>query len=296
MELEEQQEKPANDRPDHRAHPRFCVEEEASLLLVSHDFQLPCQVIDLSMEGCRVRTMKPYLAGVKARVEVVFKIHGIAFRFSGVTQWTDGDHLVGIQFSYLTARRKDELSEVLSEVMAGLAAVAQKHATEEAARAQAELQAAAQAAAPPVAGTGVAEPGRLAQPPESPPPAKRDRRAHSRHEVDTSAVIYLIKIGSAQKGRIVDLSVGGCRIRMDDAFPVGIYTRVETEFRLEGLPFRLGGVIQTIPDPHLVGIRFLDLSGRKREQVEQLIEEIDEKKESAKPASSNPEARADQSL
>jgi hypothetical protein len=54
---------------------------------------------------------------------------------------------------------------------------------------------------------------------------------------------------------------------------------VETEFRLEGLPFRLGGVIQAIHDRRHVGIRFLDMSSRKREQVEQLVEEIEELRE-----------------
>jgi hypothetical protein len=57
---------------------------------------------------------------------------------------------------------------------------------------------------------------------------------------------------------------------------VGIYTRVETEFRYQGLPFRLGGVIQAIHDRNTVGIRFLDLSQRKREQVLDLIGEIDQ--------------------
>ena len=53
---------------------------------------------------------------------------------------------------------------------------------------------------------------------------------------------------------------------------------METEFHIEGLPFRLGGVIQAVHDwdRRNVGIRFLDLSTRKREQVEQLIEEIEE--------------------
>ena len=106
-------------------------------------------------------------------------------------------------------------------------------------------------------------------------PAKRDRRAQSRHAVDTKASILLIKIGSTLSGRIVDLSVGGCRVCCDERFPVGIYTRVETEFHLEGLPFRLGGVIQAIHDRRTVGIRFLDMSGRKREQIEHLIEEIE---------------------
>jgi hypothetical protein len=70
---------------------------------------------------------------------------------------------------------------------------------------------------------------------------------------------------------------------------VGIYTRVEIEFRLEGLPFRLGGVIQAIHDRERrhVGIRFLDMSTRNREHVEQLMEEIREMREKgiATPAS-----------
>jgi PilZ domain len=102
----------------------------------------------------------------------------------------------------------------------------------------------------------------------------RERRAYPRYPVDTGATIFLVKIGSRLSGHILDLSLSGCRIRSDERFPVGIYTRVETEFRLEGLPFRLGGVVQSIHDRHNVGIRFLDVSERKREQVEQLIADM----------------------
>lgn len=109
-----------------------------------------------------------------------------------------------------------------------------------------------------------------------PKAAKSDRRVQSRFDVDTSALIYLINVGSRLQGRIVDLSASGCRIRTNERFPVGIYTRVETEFHLEGLPLRVGGVIQAIHDRQNVGIRFLDMSDRKRTQVEQLIVEIEE--------------------
>ncbi len=112
---------------------------------------------------------------------------------------------------------------------------------------------------------------------DNPPQAKptgRDRRESLREAIDTSAVIFLIKIASRLQGRILDLSLGGCRIRTDERFPVGIYTRMETEFHLEGLPFRLGGVVQAIHDKHTIGIRFLDMSSRKAEQIKQLIEEI----------------------
>jgi hypothetical protein len=104
----------------------------------------------------------------------------------------------------------------------------------------------------------------------------KERRTQARHEVDTAAVIHLIKISSRQPGRIVDLSLGGCQIKTATKFPVGIYTRVETEFYLEGLPFRLGGVVQVIHNGNRVGIRFLDMSARKKHQLEQLIAEIEE--------------------
>ena len=108
--------------------------------------------------------------------------------------------------------------------------------------------------------------------PANPPPP--ERRIFSRLTVDDSSINILVKVGSRLIGRIVDISLGGCRIRCDERFPVGIYTRVETEFRIEGLPFRLGGVVQAIHDRFTVGIRFLDVSPRKREQIEQLIEEV----------------------
>ena len=72
------------------------------------------------------------------------------------------------------------------------------------------------------------------------------------------------------------LSLGGCRIRTWERFPVGIYRRVETEFTLDGLPFRLAGVVQTIHDRRTVGIRFLDMSSRKRDQLAQSLRELEE--------------------
>lgn len=112
------------------------------------------------------------------------------------------------------------------------------------------------------------------------PAVRIERRFEPRHEIETSAVIRLVNLAADVHGRILDLSLGGCHIRTERRFPVGIFRRVEIEFRIEGLPFRLGGVTQAIHDPINVGIRFLDMSDRKREQLLQLIEEI---KESEQP-------------
>lgn len=296
MESAEKAEKNAAGQKNRRAVPRYDVEEEAHLLLVKHGSTVPCRMVDLSLGGCRVRTKERFSAGIMVRVEVCFMVRGLAFRFSGVTQWTQGQHLVGIRFVDVAARRRNELAEALAEIKDHIAVQADEPATAAVAE---ELTAekpvaVLKAAMAPVA---VLADRRLPEkrpaerpislppaplkaevpPVGSPPkPAGKERRAQSRQEVDTSAVIDLIRIGSKLSGRILDLSLSGCRIRTDERFPVGIYTRVETEFRLEGLPFRLGGVVQAIHDSYAVGIRFLDVSHRKREQVEQLIQEIQE--------------------
>lgn len=305
----------SSDRPqDRRIHPRFSVDSDSTLLLVSHGVSLPSRILDLSLEGCRLRTRERYAVAARARVEVAFKVNGIAFRFLGVIQWTDSRHCAGVCFVDMIARRREELAEVIAEIESVAAAKEAKAAAEREARNDAQDWASAPATSP--LATPFLEPPEHAMenpavkraaelaawearewakiqqldatpkapgapkpaPPaesSSPAPTKRDRRAQSRHPVDTTAAILLIKIGSRLGGRIIDLSAGGCRILCDERFPVGIYTRVETEFRLEGLPFRLGGVIQAIHDRRTVGIRFLDLSGRKREQIEQLIDEIE---------------------
>jgi c-di-GMP-binding flagellar brake protein YcgR len=119
-------------------------------------------------------------------------------------------------------------------------------------------------------------------------PVHGDRRAHSRYGVYASAVVYLVKIGSSIQGRVLDLSLSGCRIRTKGRMTVGIYRQVEVEFRLDGLPFRLGGVLQAFHDRQTVGIRFIDMSNRKRDQLEQLIRDIEEKR-----ARVNPDAAAE---
>jgi hypothetical protein len=368
---------------ERRGMPRCTVDEEASLLLLSHGSALPGRMVELSLGGCRIVLRQRTSPSLHAAVEAVFKIRGIAFRLSGVTEWTTGGS-VGISFGAMSSRRRDDLMEVLCEVEAENAAEALKEAAgvedtgmapptpinrvpasqrpqgtssfrawagknpQFPAEEKTGLPANGQEQPTPAAsgrkfrlldfvfrrarGPGVstvpenptpaagasaaraanqknitqenvsqesglaltAEAGTASQPlpgmdeaqrktpPESSAqpaaaegaPSRRDRRSAPRCEIDNSAVIFLVKIGSKLAGQILDLSLGGCRIRTAQRFPVGIYTRVEIEFQVQGLPLRLGGVIQAIYDRHVVGIRFLDVSPRKREQIAELIEEI----------------------
>jgi hypothetical protein len=287
----------SSDFLNRRAHPRYAVDEDSNLHLVSHGLSLKSHILDLSLEGRRLRLLEPYSVGKGTRVEVAFKVNGVAFRFAGLIQWTDQNRLAGVHFVDIIARRREQLAEVVNEMHRAAGARAAKELAERAAAAEVEELTRNQATEKPneqeavVAGSlpevAMAKKDQLqktAQKDRDPREStlasnaqaheKRDRRAQARHRVDTTAKVLLVRIGSKLRGQIVDLSMSGCRIRSDERFPVGIYTRVETEFHLEGLPFLLGGVIQTVHDPYNIGIRFLDVSLRKREQLEQLIAEI----------------------
>jgi PilZ domain-containing protein len=120
----------------------------------------------------------------------------------------------------------------------------------------------------------------------------RERRGFARHMVDSAATVFLVDLRVRIAGRIVDVSLGGCRIKSAERFPVGIYRRVEVEFTLDGLPFRLAGVVQALHDPHTIGIRLLDLSDRKREQLAALMQELEEAERRESDANQEPRAEA----
>ena len=128
--------------------------------------------------------------------------------------------------------------------------------------------------------------------PEQPNGTGRERRGCTRHVVDSAASVFLLDLRIRIPGRIVDVSLGGCRIRSQERFPVGIDRRVEVEFTLDGLPFRLAGVVQALHDPRTIGIRLLDLSERKREQLAALMAELEEAEQRESGVSEEPRVDA----
>jgi hypothetical protein len=287
---------------ERRAGPRFQVDDDATLLLVSDGRQVQGRVLDLSLKGCRMRTKDRFSAGTGVRVEVAFRVNGIAFRFFGLTQWTNEWNVVGIQFIEVPQRRLRDLAEVVGEVEADAAARAELMASEglpdEALvaegipenEAEDSPEQGASDRVPDLAPEhlfihAVEDDSEGLETPGDPTNdivgfANPDRRAQLQQAIDTSAAICLIPGGTRLKGLILELNLTGCRIRTDARFTVPIYTRVEVEFRAEGLPFRLGGVIQSIEDRRHVGVKFLNMSERKTTQLTQLIADIEENRES----------------
>lgn len=283
--------------PERREHPRYEVDAAATVYSVGSS-PVQSRVIELSRIGCRVKTAQPLHLPAQARVEISFNVRGIAFRLPGVTEWSDDHHLFGVQFTALSPRREGELVELLHELEIEEAARAAKKAAPPEPPAQlqsatlfalkkgttadqfpkdtpeGEDQPAAESSAP--SAEGEADQTIPFPAPDEPRPQRRERRQQKRHSVNSRATVYLINLRSQREGLIMDVSLSGCRIRTDEQFPVGIYRRVEVGFVLDGLPFRLAGVTQSVHNRFTVGIRFLDISERKREQLQFVIDEIEE--------------------
>lgn len=110
-------------------------------------------------------------------------------------------------------------------------------------------------------------------------PQGRERRQYPRHALRTEATFYLLRPLATVEAMILDLSMGGCRLRLGRRIPLDIRIRVEVGFSFEGLPFRVGGVIQAVHNKEEVGIRFVDLSERNQRRIAGLIVAIEEHNE-----------------
>ena len=261
---------PDKSQSERRIAARYRVEEQAQINILDSGATLACSVHNLSEGGCLLESVQPVGARIVGKlVEVSFQVNGMGMRFHGTVIWQE-ERVFGLRFAPCLARRKDHLLDAIEELRAELERDAKRRAAEEAA-----AQVADQPAQDPVKEELVAEAAESL--PDTAQPPTRERRQYRRHNVDSHVKLYLIKSGIEMRGLILDVSQGGCRIATDERFPLGIYTRSEIEFTVDGLPFRLPGVVQAIHSRHCIGIRLIDLSPRKQGQLQELIDELDEK-------------------
>jgi PilZ domain len=274
-------------QPEPRSQARHAVDVEASLAFLDQCGMLRGRMFELGPDGCGLRTHRPCTFDTPAAVEMMFKLNGIEFCLAGTVERVDRKLTAAVEFSPMDPGSHAALMDALAEIET----VQQPRAWGESANPpggapSAEFTGAAvftvstgpqRSDRPPIEGEH-AERGSLHGDNRPPIPFSRgfgrERRAQNRHTVNTHATLFFIDARTQIPGRIVDVSKGGCRIRADEPLPVGIYRRVETEFKLDGMPFRLAGVVQSLHDNFTAGIRFLDISARKREQLEELMGEI----------------------
>ena len=272
-------------RHEQRKYLRFPVEGEAMLFAEQLQSAICCHMIDLGLEGCRLRRGDDEPLQVGMTVEIAFRLAGTLFRFPGTIQWSAKNTILGLYFTKMSDSRKNELADLLGamheEMEAREKETREKQKQEPAVQARLaapQSQETAQASNLHLVPNPVQNPVSDSAPPaKSGPPRRRERREHDRHEIDSIARVLFLSIHSRVTGKVLDLSLGGCRIRAQQEIPVGAYRRVEVEFMVDGLPLLLPGVTTSLHDKFTIGIRFVEMTDRKRNQLQTVIDEISEK-------------------
>jgi hypothetical protein len=101
-----------------------------------------------------------------------------------------------------------------------------------------------------------------------------ERRYSPRYECEGSAEIRIPAQGRLVRGRILNVSLGGCYIQTNAALDVG--SKIEIVLRVTGLAFRAAGEIKSVYGSAGVGIQFTGMSSGGRTRLKELIGELEE--------------------
>ena len=245
---------------------RYAADADTVLLVLGHGIEFTGRIEDLSLTGCKVETEEPSSAAIGRVVEIAFHVNRQGLRLAGIVQWSDGRKL-GVRFEPMSDRRRDDLAEVIADLAQN--AVGQP---------------------PPQNGDGEPVPWS-----ESPTPSKQlrkvaaineeesgdlppgwERRRAPRQKTALMAALYRVGRIAKQNGKVLDLSLTGCRIGLEKPFKGEPSIAVEAGFYHLGLPFRVAGVVRVLHSPTEVGIEFEDVSPRNLEKLAGLMEELKE--------------------
>jgi hypothetical protein len=101
-----------------------------------------------------------------------------------------------------------------------------------------------------------------------------NRRSTPRYDCEGSAEIRVAASGRLLRGRIVNLSLGGCYLETTASIDVG--TRVEIVLRVSGLAFRALGQVKSAYGSAGIGVQFTGMSSGGHTRLQELIAELEE--------------------
>jgi hypothetical protein len=103
-----------------------------------------------------------------------------------------------------------------------------------------------------------------------------ERRKEARYVCFGQVKLDRTRPGIILRGRVVDLSLGGCLIQMQSPVDVCPGASVELTIQAKGTPLRMMGSIKSAGEQSsgLIGISFTRLSSRGRFELKELIAEL----------------------
>jgi hypothetical protein len=101
-----------------------------------------------------------------------------------------------------------------------------------------------------------------------------DRRAHMRYAVDAWAEVMVQDGSMLFRGRVLDVSVGGCYVQTEARLRLTPGTRVEMVFRLGERVFRCDAISRMLRQRG-AGFLFERMNAAMRAELEALIDELE---------------------
>lgn len=257
--LHEEKRKQRLQRTQGRAFERHLMDQAFGTLRY-RGRNLRCQILDLSVGGCCLETEEPFTAGAIAGVEVHIALFGIEIQIPGQTQWIEDENLIGIKFIHPGVRTKNQVASIISCLMDPNAAESVRAALQKPAP-EAEVA------------------GELVEVSASSLDAVRGvhgdkTRVKSPKLDDWPLRIRFLNGGPELSGYIAEISAQGMSIRLTTAYTGALDLAVEVGFEVEHLHFRVAGYLRSVYQGEVAGVQFSAMSSRRREELEQQIEEI----------------------
>jgi hypothetical protein len=281
-------------RRDLRADERFVLHRTPGSLLHKGEM-IPCEMLDISLGGCRLRTLRPFTDGALESVKVTLAIQEMVLSIWGITQWTSWDRYVGIRFIHPTGHTRNQLAALLTCLVDQSAADVIKQAVAASLHHAGSPIIALERPLAPEPDAVVEEEFQAPPPPrEKPkrPQLKSDHKILTLDEGQSPAQLHLVAEGTSLAGNVLDVSQDGCLVRLARPVTVRMKAQAEVNFNLRGLPFRLPGVTSETYTGGLLEIRFTEMSTRKRDDLAQLIMELHGQNEARNQAASPPSSGA----
>ena len=252
---------------DRRVDERFDMNHVTGSLVHKGSI-IACEVLDISLSGCSLRTLEAFSAGALEPVKVTLPIHEMVLSIWGITQWTRWDRVIGIRFIHPTGRTRNQLAGLLTCLLDKSAAEVVKAAVAAAAAEADSPIIALEHPLPVEPEQVVAETVEeefqevVTATPVAPerPALQSEHKVLSMEEGESPAVLQLVADDSSFQGNVVDLGLDGCLMRLARPSAVRLNAQAEVDFHVRGLPFLLAGVTKEMHDKQTVEIRFTGLS------------------------------------
>jgi hypothetical protein len=103
-----------------------------------------------------------------------------------------------------------------------------------------------------------------------------DHRRYPRVDCGGVADLRVLPNGSSETGSLVNLSKRGCCFWADESLRGCEGASIEMHLKVRGIDLRVAGIIRHVHKWRRAGIEFVELSERKRDQIEELMGELAE--------------------